>query len=164
MSFTRTDETGNYGITVKATHSTNNDEYTWTGSMGEPYVDMSNINQSSNLAGWSAWGYYENQPLYFADGIFYYLSQDKFNASSGDTTIAPHRITFHCPNPSSTASVYDISTSDDVASAIKDAELRMTEREAKDIYDASGRQTHNLHRGLNIIRMSDGTEKKVVVR
>ena len=38
------------------------------------------------------------------------------------------------------------------------------EREAKDIYDASGRQTHKLHRGLNIIRMSDGTEKKVVVR
>ena len=33
-----------------------------------------------------------------------------------------------------------------------------------DFYDASGRQTHKLHRGLNIIRMSDGTARKVVVR
>ena len=31
-------------------------------------------------------------------------------------------------------------------------------------YDATGRQINNLHKGLNIIKMSDGTTKKVVVK
>ena len=36
--------------------------------------------------------------------------------------------------------------------------------EVKAIYDASGRQTTTAKRGLNIIRMSDGTVRKAMVK
>ena len=52
---------------------------------------------------------------------------------------------------------------DQAATAIDAVEV---DRDAgiRDIYDASGRQTQNARSGLNIIRMSDGTVRKVMVK
>ena len=36
--------------------------------------------------------------------------------------------------------------------------------DVKDVYDASGRQVEGAHKGLNIVRMSDGTVRKVMVK
>ena len=36
--------------------------------------------------------------------------------------------------------------------------------DVRNIYDASGRQTDSARKGLNIIRMSDGTVRKVMVK
>ena len=42
----------------------------------------------------------------------------------------------------------------------------MNTQTAKELkcYDAAGRETGSHHKGLNIIRMSDGTTKKVIVK
>ncbi|MBQ1796194.1 MAG: hypothetical protein IIZ88_00245, partial [Prevotella sp.] len=69
---------------------------------------------------------------------------------------------FH--NPNSLAAVYNIDIEDDITTAIKEAELRKDIADAQTIYDAAGRQVSQPRKGLNIIRMADGSVKKVLIK
>lgn len=166
--FTMTDSSENFGITVYATRSTKADEDTWTGEKGAPYEDITgNISQDSNLSGWSTKGYYVNQTLNSnTDGPFFYIAQEKFKSANGNVTLPPHRVSFHNANQAGAKNL-DIMTSaseDEVVTAIKEAELRKTEREAEAFYDTAGRRVERLQPGINIVRMTDGTVKKVIIR
>ncbi len=156
--FTMTDDTGGFGITVKATRSTLPTETTWDGNAGAPYSDSSTAVQ---VDGWSSRGYYINQKLDdYADT--YYIAKDKFYKADGQITVYPHRVSFH--NPNSLAAVYNIDIEDDITTAIKEAELRKDIADAQTIYDAAGRQVSQPRKGLNIIRMADGSVKKVIIK
>lgn len=144
--FTMTDETGGFGITVNATHTTSAAEG------GEPYT------HSENLSGWTTKGYYVNETVEDYDGAFY-IAGDKFYKADGALTMYPHRVTFHGTWTESTGTK-SINVLDDVTDAIDAAEARMVEQ--NEIYDAQGRQLNTLTRGLNIIRMSDGTTRKII--
>ena len=165
--FTMTDSNNNFGITVRATHSTNATEDTWTDSKGAPYVDVSNINMGagSNVTGWSTKGYYVNETVSDYDGAFY-IASDRFYKANGALTMYPHRVTFHGAwtlGGSNNAKSYAIGTGSNLLeTAIEAADLRKTEREADAIYDMQGRKVEKLQHGLNIVRMSDGTVRKVI--
>ena len=168
--FTMTDDDNSFGITVKATHSTMVDEDTWTGEKGAPYEDTtSNINQDSNLSGWSTKGYYISQTLNSnISGPFFYIASDKFKSANGNVTLPPHRVTFHNANLSGDgAKTFDIMVDygdKELISAIETAETKHVLREAESIFDMQGRKIGALQRGVNIIRMNDGRTKKVVVK
>ena len=53
---------------------------------------------------------------------------------------------------------------DMAVTAIEAADTEQTLRQAAGIYDATGRRQTTAHRGLNIVRMSDGTVRKVLVK
>ena len=148
--FTMTDDTGNFGITVEATHTTSAAEG------GEPYT------HSENLGGWTTKGYYVNEKVADFDGTFY-IARDKFFKATAALTLYPHRVTFHGAwkiNPATSNGAKAINFVDGETNAIDAAEARMAEQ--NEIYDAQGRQHSKLTRGLNIIRMSDGTTRKVI--
>ena len=175
--FTMTDESRNFGIVVHATRSTNSAEYTWdpsthiwnkyTTEKGLPYDDTSNINtcDGSNVTGWSTKGYYVNETVSDYDGAFY-IASDRFYKANGALTMYPHRVTFHGAwtlGLSNNAKSYAVGTGSDlVETAIEAADLRRTAREADAIYDMQGRKVEKLQHGLNIVRMSDGTVRKVI--
>ena len=52
---------------------------------------------------------------------------------------------------------------DQAATAIDAVEVD-NNADVRDIYDANGRQTDSARKGMNIIRMSDGTVRKVMVK
>ena len=168
----------NYTLTVNATRSTNSDETTWnpethiwtnsTTETGSPYSTNNNINQEK-LSGWSTKGYYVNQTLNSnTDGPFFYIAQEKFKSANGNVTLPPHRVTFHNANlagdGANTFSIMIDSNDDEVMTAIKQAETEQTIREAEAIYDPAGRRHTEMQKGLNIVRMSDGTVKKVIIK
>ena len=158
--FTMKDRSNNFGITVEATRSTNAAEDTWTGTKGEPYT------ANTNLGGWMAKGYYVAETVNdYSDA--YYIANEKFYKADGALTMYPHRVTFHGAWTKGTgnAKFFNIETGDDeVITAIEAAETEQTLREATGIYDASGRQQTAVRKGLNIVRVSDGTVKKVIVK
>ena len=146
--FTMTDATGGFGITVNATHTTSAAEG------GEPYT------HSENLGGWTTKGYYVNETV-ANDGSTFYIAGDTFYKADGDLTLYPHRVTFHGAWEKPTAAgAKEIKWFDNETTAIDAAETRMAEK--NEIYDAQGRRLNTLTRGLNIIRMSDGTTRKVI--
>ena len=165
--FTIADSNNNFGITVRATHSTNATEDTWTGSKGAPYEDVSNINMGagSNVTGWSTKGYYITESVPDFDGAFY-IASDRFYKANGALWMNPHRVTFHGAwtlGGSNNAKSYAIGTGSNLLeTAIEAADLRKTEREADAIYDMQGRKVEKLQHGMNIVRMSDGTVRKVI--
>ena len=167
--FTMTDTDDSFGITVEATRSTLPTETTWDGNAGAPYSDSS---VAVNVDGWTTRGYYINQKLDDWSDT-YYIAGDKFYKADGQITVKPHRVSFH--NPSSHAAMYGIGSipvyddNDDteepeVVDAIKAAETRRAVAGAQTVYDASGRQVSQPMKGLNIIRMSDGSMKKVIMK
>jgi hypothetical protein len=64
---------------------------------------------------------------------------------------------------SSLASKVQIKSVNDNVTAIEAVEVD-NNAEVKAIYDAAGRESSTAKRGLNIIRMSDGTIRKVMVK
>ena len=165
--FTMTDDTGNFGITVKATHTTHPEETGWDGNKGTPYTT------ATNLGGWTAKGYYVNQTVENTDPLYsdlHYIAGEKFYKANGETlTFPPHRVTFHGTwkkgNPSAGAKSFVFAASDDeVITAIEEAETRQTLRDAAAIYDLAGRHQHEAQKGLNIVRMSDGSVRKVFIK
>lgn len=165
--FINEDTNGNFSITVNATHTTSAEEG------GEPYT------RSTILPGWKTKGYYINETV-VCDGNDYsgvfYISGDKFYEADGPLTLYPHRVTFHGiwekPIPGSSnygttgTRTFEITTVSDsqIADAIDAAEVRMTEREANDIYDVQGRRHNAMQRGINIVRMKDGSVRKTMVK
>ena len=163
--FIMEDATGGFGITVEATRSTNAGEDTWTGSKGTPYT------HSENLGGWTTKGYYVSETVDDFDGTFY-IAGDKFYKADGALTMYPHRVTFHgtwtkgTPSQDNNgAKFFNIAMGEsEVITAIEEAALRKAEREAESIHDMQGRKVSSLQRGLNIVRMSDGTVRKLLRR
>ena len=158
--FTMVDKSGNFGITVHATRSTNAAENTWTGTKGSPYT------AGTNLGGWTTKGYYVAETVSdYSDA--YYIANEKFYKADGALKMFPHRVTFHGAWTKGTgnAKFFDIETGDDeMVTAIEAAETEQTLCEAAGIYDASGRRQTTVRKGLNIVRMSDGTVKKVIIK
>ena len=167
VDFTMADSSNSFGITVKATHTTHPDETGWDGVAGAPY------SSNTNLTGWTAKGYYVNQTIEKTDPLYsdlHYIAGEKFYKAAGETLIfPPHRVTFHGTwtkgNTSSGAKSFVFAASDDeVVTAIEEAETRQTLRDAEAIYDLAGRRQHETQKGVNIVRMKDGSVKKVFIK
>lgn len=166
-------QSSSWGIEVKATHTTSHEEEISAGTPGFPYT------ATTILPDWETKGYYINETV-VCDGSDYsgvfYISGDKFYEADGPLTLYPHRVTFHGiwekPIPGSSnygttgTRTFEITTVSDsqIADAIDAAELRMTEREASDIYDVQGRRHSAMQRGINIVRMKDGSVRKTMVK
>jgi len=154
-NFVMTDE--GFGITVEATHTTSAKEG------GVPYT------HSENLGGWTTKGYYINETVADYDGAFY-IASDKFYKASAALTLYPHRVTFHGAwtksGTSGEAQFYNINTVSDseTITAIEAADLRHTRSVAAEVYDVAGRRQPEMVKGLNIVRMNDGSVRKVSIR
>jgi len=146
-----------FGITVEATHTTSAEE------RGEPYT------HNENLDGWTTKGYYINETVADYDGAFY-IAKDNFYKASDDLTLYPHRVTFHGAwtksGTSGEAQFYNINTVSDseTITAIEAADLRHTRSVAAEVYDVAGRRQPEMVKGLNIVRMNDGSVRKVSIR
>ena len=146
-----------FGITVEATHTTSAEE------RGEPYT------HNENLDGWTTKGYYINETVADYDGAFY-IAGDKFYKASAALTLYPHRVTFHGAwtksGTSGDARFYNINTVSDseTITAIEAADLRHTRSVAAEVYDVAGRRQPEMVKGLNIVRMNDGSVRKVSIR
>lgn len=167
VDFTMADSDNNFGITVNATHTTHPDETGWDGIAGSPYT------ANTKLGGWTTKGYYINQTVENTDSIYadlHYIAGEKFYKAAGETLIfPPHRVTFHGTwtkgNTSSGAKSFVFAaSSDEVVTAIEEAETRQTLRDAEAIYDLAGRRQHEAQKGVNIVRMKDGSVRKMFVK
>ena len=153
--FVMTDE--GFGITVEATHTTSAKEG------GVPFT------HNENLGGWTTKGYYINETVADYDGAFY-IAGDKFYKASAPLTLYPHRVTFHGAwtksGTSGEAQFYNINTVSDseTITAIEAADLRHTRSVAAEVYDVAGRRLPEMVKGLNIVRMNDGSVRKVNIR
>ena len=153
--FVMTDQ--GWGITVKATRTTSKAEG------GKPY------DAGSGMDGWTTKGYYINEKVAYDDRTFY-IAGDKFYKASGPLTLYPHRVTFHGAwtksGTSGDARFYNINTVSDseTITAIEAADLRHTRSVAAEVYDVAGRRLPEMVKGLNIVRMKDGSVRKVSIR
>ena len=157
-----------YDITVKATNTTSASEKTVSGETGVPYGDDGTaIKEEAANLGWTTKGYYVNETVADYDGTFY-IAGDKFYKADGALTMYPHRVTFHGAwtkgdLAGSTTGAKSINFAmADVVTAIEAAEAR--EAEKNEIFDMQGRQQTKLNRGMNIVRMSDGSVRKIMVK
>ncbi len=154
--FTQIDPGNNFGITVYATRDTAEDP-------AGPYA------ASTNLGGWTAKGYYVNQTLDSYSDL-YYIRGDKFVRANGESLLFyPHRVTFHgtwaissSGSPSGAPS-YDIRFRDSNTTGIGTIDA-IDAAEAQAVYDITGRQIPAAKRGMNIVRMKDGTTRKVIIK
>lgn len=142
---------------------------------------------------WTAQGFYVNHEIPSRYGVFmiptkddypgtveepygwdhvYYLAKNRFYRSDDfqPMKIAPHRVLFYGLwekyngiDPEFAPSEF---TFEEVGlvDAIKEAEMRQEGDKAAAIYDANGNRLNEMQRGLNILRMSDGTVKKVIMK
>ena len=97
----------------------------------------------------------------------YYIASDKFwQCKNAKLTIKPHRILFYGMwekfDDSTSATSFDF-TEYDGTNAITEADALPFES-VTEIYDITGRQQQQMGRGLNVVRMSDGTVRKVIVK
>ena len=158
---------GGYSITVKATNTTSASEKTVSGDTGTPYVDGSAAITDEAANKWTTKGYYVNETVEDYSGTFY-IAGDKFYKADGALTMYPHRVTFHGAwtkgdLAGSTTGAKSINFAmADVVTAIEAAEAR--EAEKNEIYDIQGRQQTKLNRGMNIVRMNDGSVRKIMVK
>ena len=156
-----------YGITVAATHTTSAAEG------GEPYCAASGMN------GWTTKGYYITEeidatPASPATNTFY-IARDKFWRATGTLKMNPHRVTYQGQwqyEPGSEApamlSILTMASPDvgelptEVTKAIDAAHERALRQGADAIYDLHGRRQGELRKGINILRMADGSTTKIV--
>ena len=157
--FTQTDTNNNFGITVYATRDTEEDP-------AGPYA------ASTNLGGWTMKGYYVNQTLDSYSDL-YYIKGDKFVRANGETLeFPPHRVTFHgtwAISPSGSpagAPSYEIRFKDTASITGIDhlTPDNLTPDNLTAIYDITGRRVSEAKRGVNIVRMKDGTTRKVIIK
>ena len=160
--FLMTDDSSNFGITVHATRSTNAAEKTWSAT--DEKVSGSPYEGATGLSNWKTKGYYVKETVTDYDGM-YFIQDDDFKRAVGNLNLVDHRVLFYPTDTTGTAKFFTLSFSDDeMVTAIEAAETEQTLREATGIYDASGRQQTTVRKGLNIVRMSDGSVKKVIIK
>jgi len=150
-NFVMTDQ--GFGITVKKTLTTSAKEG------GVPYTHI------EKPGGWTTKGYYINEKVADYDDAFY-IADDMFYKASGTLTLYPHRVTFNKSGTSGEAQFYNINTVSDseTITAIEAADLRHTRSVAAEVYDVAGRRQPEMVKGLNIVRMNDGSVRKVSIR
>ena len=101
----------------------------------------------------------------------FYIASEKFYRANGETlTFPPHRVTFHgawTKGVDGDAKTFDIVTEDDLPTLIEGIDADRNEYvngEAEGIYDTAGRRLETLRKGVNIVRMSDGSVRKVFIK
>jgi len=163
--FVMKDNSGNFGITVYPTRSTSAAEKTWTVAGGAPEETAGTpYDGTTGLSNWKTKGYYVKETKTDYDGM-YFIQDNYFKRAVGPLNLVDHRALFYPTGAAGAASVFTLSfEEDDIATAIEEAETEQTLSEATEIYDASGCRLEEARKGLNIIRMSDGTIKKVVIK
>ena len=164
--FRMKDASGNFGITVYPVRSTNKSEKTWTAAGGAPEATAgSPYTGSTGLSNWKTKGYYVKETVNDYNGMFF-VQDNYFKRAVGPLNLVDHRVLFYPTDGSGAASVFSLSfeDEDDIATAIEAAETEQALSEATEIYDASGCRLSEARKGLNIIRMSDGTVKKVFIK
>jgi len=164
--FRMKDASGNFGITVYPVRSTNKSEKTWTVAGGAPEETAGTpYDGTTGLSNWKTKGYYVKETVNDYNGMFF-VQDNEFKRAIGPLNLVDHRVLFYPTDGSGAASVFSLSfeDEDDIATAIEAAETEQTLSEATEIYDASGCRLSEARKGLNIIRMSDGTIKKVFIK
>ena len=161
--FLMKDDNGNFGITVHATRSTNAAEQTWSDA-GPITAYGSSYEGSTGLSNWKTKGYYVKETVTDYDGM-YFIQNSEFKRATGNLNLVDHRVLFYPTDVTGASKFFTLSFSDDeVVTAIEAAETEQALRQAAGIYDTTGRRQTTAHRGLNIVRMSDGTVRKVLVK
>ena len=163
--FVMKDNSGNFGITVYPVRSTSAAEKTWTVAGGAPEETAGTpYDGTTGLSNWKTKGYYVKETKTDYDGM-YFIQNDYFKRAVGPLNLVDHRTLFYPTDAAGAASVFALSfVEEDMATAIEEAETEQTLSEATEIYDASGCRLSEARKGLNIIRMSDGTVKKVFIK
>ena len=163
--FVMKDNSGNFGITVYPVRSTSAAEKTWTVAGGAPEETAGTpYDGTTGLSNWKTKGYYVKETKTDYDGM-YFIQNDYFKRAVGPLNLVDHRALFYPTDAAGAASVFALSfVEEDMATAIEEAETEQTLSEATEIYDASGCRLSEARKGLNIIRMSDGTVKKVFIK
>ena len=163
--FVMKDNSGNFGITVYPTRSTSAAEKTWTVAGGAPEETAGTpYDGTTGLSNWKTKGYYVKETKTDYDGM-YFIQNDYFKRAVGPLNLVDHRALFYPTDAAGAASFFSLSfVEEDMATAIEEAETEQTLSEATEIYDASGCRLSEARKGLNIIRMSDGTVKKVFIK
>lgn len=94
---------------------------------------------------------------------YYYIAQDKFwQPTTNEVKVRPQRAYFETTANSASAKVLNIGVSDGEATGISTAES--TEPTVVGIFTLGGAKLNTLEKGVNIVKMSDGTTRKVIVR
>lgn len=103
----------------------------------------------------------------------YYIASNKFYRTDPSTLyLDPHRILYYGQwekfsgdisgaRPAA-FTIEELDENSPAITAIQEAELRLDESRAAAIYDASGNRLSETKRGVNILRMADGSVKKVL--
>ena len=163
--FTTTDGSGGFGITVSSTRPTSAAEG------GSPYTG------STGKDSWSTKGFYITEEIDVTNEPIntFYITGDKFVMATGTLKMNPHRATFQGRWERGGSSVeaptlfsIDIqsATDDDLPTEIKQA-LDAAEQQRlqpQSVCDAQGRRLATMRPGLNIVRMADGSFRKLFVR
>ena len=163
--FVMKDNSGKFGITVYPTRSTSAAEKTWTVAGGAPEETAGTpYDGTTGLSNWKTKGYYVKETVNDYAGM-YFVQDNEFKRAIGPLNLVDHRVLFYPTDAAGAASYFTLSfEEDDIATAIEEAETEQTLSEATEIYDASGCRLSEARKGLNIIRMSDGTVKKVFIK
>lgn len=94
---------------------------------------------------------------------YYYIAQNKFwQPTKNDVTVRPQRAYFKTDGAASLAKVLSIGISDDAATGISSAET--SEPTVVGIYTLGGAKLNTIEKGVNIVKMSDGSTRKIIVR
>ena len=107
-------------------------------------------------------GSFTNQTIYATDvPNAYYISGGKFWHATGTLTVKPFRAYF-TTSGSSSSNKFDIAIGDDDITAIEaltgEGDITVTA-----IYTADGKQISDLQQGLNIVKLSNGNTKKIIL-
>lgn len=158
--------TDSYDITVKATKDT---------KVGGPYLleDYYTIDATTGSTPdatglkWSTRGYYINETVTQENGWFY-IAQDKFWEMQSNITMYPHRAMFggslyYTTGSGAPSFNIVIAGHNGNTTRIDASDIDREDGEAT-YYDAQGRRIPELHQGLNIVRTSDGSVRKVMVK
>jgi len=131
-------------------------------SFAEQNVNVSNsILQPSPVDGWTMNGSFTNQSL-TTEGL-YYVAKDHFYEKTEGTplSLVAFRSYFSTTNPS--AKIFSIAIENDEETAINPIQPASDDIRIA-IYDLQGRKLSTTQKGINIIRMSNGTTQKITIK
>ena len=91
----------------------------------------------------------------------YYISGDKFRQATSSLTVKPFRAYFTTTSGNN-VKMFNLSVLEEEETAIDNIQCSMLN--AQSIYDANGMKQTSLRKGLNIVKMTDGSVHKVMVK
>ena len=91
----------------------------------------------------------------------YYISGDKFRQATSSLTVKPFRAYFTTTSGNN-VKMFNLSVLEEEETAIDNIQCSMLN--AQSIYDANGMKQTSLRKGLNIMKMTDGSIQKVMVK